>query len=210
MTTLLLIRHGETEWNTENRVQGHTNSPLSSRGLRQAQALSLRLQKYSISAIYSSDLERAVTTIQPYADMAGLKIHKTPALREKNFGEWEGLIPAEISERYPELWRRYHEQNDIHVQIPGGETWAEVCERTVGFMQKVISQHDQNETIILVGHGGALRPMILHALSAPIETILHFSTGNTGITTLKYNDPNHGRIIHLNDMCHLEHHDDLI
>jgi broad specificity phosphatase PhoE len=75
-------------------------------------------------------------------------------------------------------------------------------------MKKVIAEHSSGETAILVGHGGALRPMILHAMAAPIESLQRLSTGNTGITTLRFSDPDNGRIIHLNDMCHLHHLDD--
>jgi broad specificity phosphatase PhoE len=203
LTTILLVRHGETVWNQDGRVQGHGDSPLSERGLAQADALATRLCRQHVDAVYSSDLGRAMSTVQPYATARSICVHATSALREKCFGEWEGLTALDLETRYPELWHSYHVERRIDTAIPGGESWDEVAERTVGLLCQVIQLH-AGETVVMLGHGGALRPMILHALAAPLYCLRHISVENCGITTLRFTTPDDGRVISLNDCHHLE------
>ena len=95
MTTILLARHGETDWNRDRRVQGHTDVPLNDEGRRQAQALSRELDGCRFDAVYSSDLARAIETAEILAEQRGLEVTALPALREKHFGTWEGLTDTE-------------------------------------------------------------------------------------------------------------------
>jgi broad specificity phosphatase PhoE len=203
VATLLLIRHGETVWNQEGRVQGHGNSPLNERGRAQARALAERLCDMPIDALYSSDLGRAIETIEPYARMCHLPVVTNSALREKNFGDWEGLTDVELEEQYAETWHRYHVLRDICITVPGGETWEQVATRTVTFLKYVVESHGVGATVALVGHGGSLRPPILHALRAPLTCLTRLSIDNGGITTLRFRGPDDGRIVSLNDCNHL-------
>src|SRR5262245_65615545 len=102
MTELLLTRHGETDWNREHRVQGHTDVPLNENGREQARALAERLVDVPLAAIYASDLARARETAEIVARRLGLGVVLDPGLREKNFGSWEGLTDVEIAERFPD------------------------------------------------------------------------------------------------------------
>lgn len=204
MTTVILVRHGETVWNLEGRVQGHGNSGLSELGKRQAEALAVRLQRISVDAVYSSDLQRALDTIEPYARLSGVSVTAIPALREKCFGEWEGLTRVDLENRYGEIWHRYHVLQEIHTAVPGGESWDEVQARTVGFVRSVVQGEGHRRTIVIVGHGGALRPIILHALRAPLTSLTHLSVDNAGISTLTYKTPDDARVVTLNDCSHLE------
>jgi broad specificity phosphatase PhoE len=203
LTTVILVRHGETIWNVEGRVQGHGNSGLSDLGRRQARALAARLMKMDIDAVYCSDLQRARDTIEPYAEQAGMAVIPAPALREKCFGDWEGLTAMDLEKRYADLWHRYHVLRDIQTCVPGGESWDEVRARTVEFTRSVVEKH-AGETVMLVGHGGALRPIILHALRAPLTSLTHLSVDNCGISTLNFKTPDDGRVVTLNDCSHLE------
>ncbi len=101
-TTILLVRHGETDWNRERRVQGHSDRPLNSTGMAQAEALVEELADEPIDAVYSSDLARAFDTAQGVASARALHVQPLPELREKNFGTWEGLTDTEIRARFPQ------------------------------------------------------------------------------------------------------------
>src|SRR5262245_20482819 len=105
MTDFLLARHGETDWNREHRVQGHTDVPLNAAGLGQARVLAERLADVSLEAIYASDLERARATAEAVARSQGLEVQVDPDLREKHFGSWEGLTDVEIAQRFPDAVR---------------------------------------------------------------------------------------------------------
>ena len=131
MTRILLVRHGETEWNAAGRVQGWTDSPLSDRGRAQAARLAARLAAFPLAAVYASDLSRARDTARALAAPHGLPVLDDPGLRERCYGDWEGLTLSELEARYPDAWDRYHRQRALDVLIPGGETWEEVAARVV-------------------------------------------------------------------------------
>jgi broad specificity phosphatase PhoE len=205
VTHILLARHGETEWNAQMRIQGHANSPLNARGHQQAELLAVRLAKFPLQAIYSSDLDRAMETAAPIAAAQNLDIIPCPALREKGYGEWEGLTVTEVEARYPGEWKRYRSRQHLDVAAPGGETWTEVKLRMVAALQEILRQHPgKDETILLVGHGGSLRMAVLYALDVPLPTLQHFSMDNTGLTRLEFHKETPGRVIFLNDTSHLE------
>ncbi len=124
MTEIILARHGETDWNSGRRVQGHTDIPLNAAGVDQARALAEQLAGEPLTAVFSSDLSRALDTARAVADVHGLEVTVDPRLREKNFGTWEGLTDVEIAERFPEARRG---------QWGDGETTEEVAERVWAF-----------------------------------------------------------------------------
>ena len=204
LTTVILVRHGETDWNLEGRLQGHGNSSLSDLGKRQSEALADRLLKLNIDAVYSSDLQRAVDTVTPYLKRSGKAVTTTEALREKSYGDWEGMSRCELEAAYPDLWNRYHTQREIHTPVPGGETWHDVEARTVGFVRSVVADQGVGRAVLMIGHGGALRPIILHALHAPLASLTHFSVDNASLTEIHFKPPDDGRVVTLNDCSHLE------
>jgi 2,3-bisphosphoglycerate-dependent phosphoglycerate mutase len=139
VTTLLLVRHGETDWNAKGRLQGHTDRPLNKRGRRQAQALAEELAEQEISAVYSSDLARARQTAEILAARLGLPVVVQPDLREKNWGTWEGLTAAERERVAFE-----------------GETTDEHRERTLRAVRRIADRHP-GRRVAVVTHGGSLR-----------------------------------------------------
>lgn len=203
MTRLLLVRHGETTWNAEGRIQGHMNSDLSPLGRAQAEVLKHRLKRIHPAAIYSSDLSRAMETIRPTAELLGVPVVPRTDLREKCFGEWEGLSPADVEERYPGEWSRYRSHFNLDYEIPGGETWDEVRIRVETACRYILQQHDAGDTVIITGHGGSLRPIILYALRAPMSCLYHMSVDNAGVTCLDFKSTDEGRVVYLNDTLHL-------
>ena len=139
MTVLLLVRHGETDWNAEGRLQGHTDTPLNDYGRRQAASLAEQLAGDGIAAIYASDLSRARETAEIVGGRIGLPVSVEPDLREKNWGSWEGLTPAE--------------RESIEYV---GESTEEHRERTLRALRAIAERHPE-ERVLVVTHGGSVR-----------------------------------------------------
>ncbi|NMA61493.1 MAG: histidine phosphatase family protein [Firmicutes bacterium] len=184
MTRLILVRHGETVWNQERRYQGQQDSPLSPLGIRQAQETGKFLAREKIAAVYSSDLQRAWTTAQSIAKHHGLTPLADPRLREMSFGVWEGLTRDEIMIEYPDLfYARY--QDSLTTRIPNGELPPEVVLRFQDFLDDCLPNHE-DETIVIVSHGGSLRLIIANLLHIPLEKSYCIHLGNAGISELLY------------------------
>ncbi len=162
-TTILLARHGETDWNAVGRWQGHTDRSLTERGHRQAVELAERLANDQIDAVYSSDLLRAVETAEPVAKRLGLPLRTLPELREVDVGTWAGLTRDEVAERFPDGFRRWSEWQ---TGWEDGETYDEMGERVVGAVVRLAGEHPGGR-ILVVSHGGAIRA--LHAAAAGID-----------------------------------------
>ena len=200
---LLLIRHGQTDWNIARRFQGHSNVPLNEFGRKQAAALADRLSTQHVDAVYSSDLERTFETAKIIAHLSGCKpdLHSDQRLREINFGDWEGLSYNEIKERYPNALAE--QENDIYKNAPpNGETLEQLCVRVQSIMDGLYAKH-KDQTVIIVAHGGVLQ--ILLCLVLKLNPIMywqfHLSTASLSEIAF-YPD---GAILNLlNDTCHLE------
>ncbi len=151
MTTILLVRHGETDWNVERRVQGHSDTPLNETGRGQARALAAELAGEQIDAVYSSDLLRAHETARIIAEQRGLDVTAIRDLRERHFGTWEGLTDDEIYARYPQ----------VHDGAPWGdaETQEEMARRVLGALLRIAESHP-NARVLVVSHGGPLRRVL--------------------------------------------------
>lgn len=133
MTRVILTRHGETQWNLEGRVQGAMDSPLTDKGIWQAQVLANRLHDEGISVIYSSDLPRAIATADEIRKMLNLpEVVIETAMRELSFGDWEGQEWTDLRQSYPELFELW-EQSPDQVRIPRGESMQQVTERAWSF-----------------------------------------------------------------------------
>lgn len=158
MTTILLARHGETDWNLEGRVQGHADRPLNETGRRQASALADELEGARVDAVYASDLLRAYETARVVADRRGLGVTAVPDLREKDFGSWEGLTDLEVLRRFPDA-RRGHWGD--------GETEDELKRRVIAALRRIAATHPGGH-VLVVSHGGPLRAALRHCA---VETI---------------------------------------
>ena len=162
MTTLLLVRHGETDWNRDGRWQGHADTPLNERGREQARSLAAQLEGgESIAAVYASDLARARETAEIVAAPLGLEVEIDPRLREIDFGSWEGLTTPEIEQRFPEEVARWR-SNDGSQAFAGGETYAEMGERVVRALSDIAAAHP-SQTVLVILHGGPIRGILAHA-----------------------------------------------
>jgi len=165
VTTLILARHGETDWNRDGRFQGHADPPLNDRGREQARALAEILAAEPLEAIYSSDLSRAHETARIVAEQKGLPVVVDPQLRERDVGEWSGLTLPEIEERFPEELRLFRDRG-----ASVGETRAALSQRIVAAARRIAQTHPDGQ-VLVVTHGGALRAL-RHAagggLGAPV------------------------------------------
>jgi probable phosphoglycerate mutase len=153
VTTILLARHGETDWNRENRFQGHADPLLNETGRAQAAELAAALADESLAAVYSSPLRRAFETAQIVATPHGLEPVGVDALREIDVGSWQGLTRAEIEERFPEQFARWL---DYEQGWDGGESYEEMGSRVISGLLELAAAHE-GERILAVSHGGPVR-----------------------------------------------------
>jgi broad specificity phosphatase PhoE len=152
ITRVVLVRHGETEWNAHKRAQGQADVALSPRGREQAKETAGRLSDLHVDAVYSSDLSRAVETARAIAEVHGLDVEEDPAFREIDQGEWTGLTVAEIKQRWPERWgpaRHFSAR-------PGGESPQQVRRRALEGLRRVVERYPQG-TVVIASHGGTIR-----------------------------------------------------
>lgn len=201
-TTLILLRHGETEWNLTGRWQGQdANTPLTERGREQARVVARRLSAYPIEAIYSSDLSRAFETAQIVGGMLGLDPAPEPGLRESNIGAWTGLTWDDITERFPEQVAAMFAGEDV--RRGGGETYGELHDRLQAAVDSIITRHP-GQTVLVVTHGAALRSLVAHVLGASLTQLHRIAIG--GNTALSIVQVDHGalRLVTYNDTAHLD------
>lgn len=201
---LLLIRHGETDWNVTLQYQGHAPIPLNEQGRRQAHRVADRLaRRGDATALYASDIARAWETAAIISAAVGLSPQPIPELREIDVGQWEGLTPDELHQRYPDHMREY-EQDPAHTVRLGGESYAQMQSRVLAGIQRLQETHHLDETVLAVSHGGAIRTLICHVLNLDLHYFGRMWLDNGSITELRYTTKYGWRLIRLNDAAHLE------
>jgi broad specificity phosphatase PhoE len=194
---LVLVRHGETDWNVERRVQGHSDTPLNENGREQARKLSATLGLETFDLVVSSDLDRAKETAW-LSLPEGTPIAETADLRELNFGDWEGLTGPEIEVEAPgglsQTWRGWGE-------APNGESLVAFAERIERVVRRLRAEVLEGSSLV-VAHGGTLRVFICLAMGLPVDKAWQFQLANTAVSELElFAD---GAILSkLNDTAHL-------
>lgn len=186
VTRILAIRHGQTAWNASGIVQGHTDIALDARGLWQAQQLARALADADVQAVYSSDLARARQTAAPLAACHGLALQLDAGLRERAFGEFEGLSFVQVEQRWPEQalrWRR----RDADWGAPGGEVLRDFCDRALAAVIRLASAH-RGQCIALVTHGGVLDALYRQATGIALDAPRSWQLLNAGINRLLASD----------------------
>lgn len=154
-TRFCLIRHGETDWNVEHRIQGQIDIPLNATGKAQAEAAARELAAKSFSALYSSDLARTLATADAAAGSLRLGVESTPTLRERHFGDFQGLTHREAQARYPDDYLRFRQRDLDHAPPGGGESLRDLAARVEAVLNDLAGRHS-GETLLLVTHGGVL------------------------------------------------------
>ena len=181
-TRIIAIRHGETSWNVDTRIQGHLDIPLSANGRWQAQRLADALKDDPMAAIYASDLTRAWETAQYVGRAQGIEVTREIGLRERGFGDFEGKTFAEIEALLPDQSLRWR-QRDPAFSPAGGESLVDLRSRVINAAERLAAQHP-GELIALVGHGGVMDVLYRAATRLDIQAPRTWALGNAAINRL--------------------------
>ena len=206
MARLILVRHGQTEWNRLRRYQGQTDIELNKTGIQQAQKTSHRLSQQKLDAIYCSDLKRARQTAEIIAaphNVIGM-IHESPLLREMNFGDYEGITFDQMAPEFQLIfsadpsWR----SSGPNVRAPNGESIADMAARVALFTQEMLAKHLLNETVLIAAHGGPLQIMVCQLLGIGIEHWWQIRLSGASVSIVE-TYPQGTSVVLLNDVSHL-------
>jgi probable phosphoglycerate mutase len=182
-TRLCIVRHGETAWNAEHRVQGQLDIPLNEIGLRQAQAVGLALGAERFDAIYSSDLARARQTADPIASLLSMKILVEKELRERHYGIFERLTYAEVKKKFPEDYARF-EARDPEYAFRTGESLKDFSARSISIVTRIVKAHP-GQSILVFTHGGVLDKLYRHITGLPLSAERDFGIPNAGLNRVE-------------------------
>jgi probable phosphoglycerate mutase len=187
-TQVIIVRHGQTQWNQRGIRQGHLDSDLTTKGIAQAKALGIRLAREHFTMLYSSDLGRAVHTARIIAASTGHEIMTDARLRERHLGIFQGLDGAEIKAKYPEEYRLHRTVGPDYV-IPEGESVRQQVARNVAYLTEIATTHG-GQTIVVVTHGGVLSGLFRHTFSIPFDAPRRFEFTNAGLNVFSYQEGN--------------------
>ena len=201
ITRILAIRHGETAWNQDGRIQGHIDIPLNDTGRWQAQRMAEAVADEGVDVLYASDLSRAFDTAHAIADVTGLPLTAEPGLRERRFGRFEGMTQLEVSSRWPDDGRRWRERDPAYAP-EGGETLQDFYDRCVATATRLASLHP-GQTVALVAHGGVLDCFYRAANRVALNVPRTWVISNASINRLLYS-PEGFSLLSWADVRHLE------
>jgi broad specificity phosphatase PhoE len=200
-TTVVFVRHGQTDWNVARRWQGQLDIPLNDAGRRQARAAAHRLRHWALTALYTSDLSRAAETANIIGESIGLTPVPDSRWRERHAGEFQATTRQERLAHFPELAAAFEE--DISNAPPGGESLRDLHARVVGALDELVEAH-RGEKVGVVCHGGAIRTVVREVLGLPLHRRPNFAIGgNSGLTVIE-DGGEWRRLLLLNDTAHLE------
>ncbi|GAB4196072.1 MAG: histidine phosphatase family protein [Roseiflexaceae bacterium] len=199
---LLLIRHGETDWNATLRYQGQGGVPLNAQGRAQARRVGERLARYGAVALYTSDIVRASETAAIVGELSGLAPQPMPDLREIDVGQWEGLTPEELYRRFPDHMREYERDPARTVRL-GGESYAQLQVRALRALNSIHAAHPGDQTVLAVSHGGTIRALLCHVIGLDLSYFGRLWLDNGSLTELRHGS-NGWRLVRLNDAAHME------
>ena len=203
MTEIMLVRHGETEWNLKEIFRGRIDIELNETGIKQAELLAEYLSGLKIDAIYSSPLKRALKTAEMMASYHKLDVEITPGLTDFNYGKWQGLSHQEVKNKYKELYAEWINRPD-QVKIPAGESLDDVRNRAMSVVTKVVTKHEGN--VALISHRVVNKVLICalleldnsHFWNIRLDTcgITTFTDGNERFILTKHNDTSYLKLLH--------------
>jgi len=193
-TQICFIRHGETDWNVERRIQGQTDVPLNDTGRKQALAMAFNAAHHEFHAIYSSSLVRAHDTARMLAERRGLEVQTLPQLRERHFGIFQGLTKAEGEQRHPEAYARYRARDPEYdfgpfdgLRTGTGESLNAFAARVESAVDHLVRHHN-NQLIAAVTHGGVLDILYRKATGRPLHTARDFAIPNCALNWFSFDE----------------------
>jgi len=198
---MIIVRHGESEWNRIPRYQGQADAPLSELGARQAEALAQRLRNEQLDAIYTSPLQRAALTAQAIArHHPSVPFFTEPALLEIDHGEWHGKFIHEIVERFGDGLREWRE-HPTRAQMPGGESFSNILKRTLDFKERLCAERG-NDTVLVSTHDVVVKILVSDALGMNMDRLNRIWVTNASISVIEYGD-DLPYLVSLSEACHL-------
>lgn len=201
-TRVFLLRHGEVEEGARNRLYGQEDVALSPRGLAQSRAAGEALRPFPIAAVYTSDLQRASVLGAAVAGHHGVTITPDPRLRERRFGDWQGLPWDVIEDTRADELRAYHADR-FRYRVPGdSENFVEVRERVLDFLNEVLPRHP-GENIAITAHSGSVRMILADAMGMPLDSIFTFEQDYCCLNVIDYFESGRVRVERINDTHHL-------
>jgi alpha-ribazole phosphatase len=203
MAVITLIRHGESIWNGERRIQGNQDPPLSPRGRQQATLLAARLGVHlptRPAALYASPLRRAMETAEIVAAAVPLPVMAEAGLREMALGSWEGRTVPEIRADSPGAYEAWLKDPQAH-PAPGGERLEAFAARVIAAFEGLRGVHPGAD-LILVSHGGPIKALLCHVLGLEVRSLFRIKQDNTALSVIQV-DGETRRVVLLNDTCHL-------
>lgn len=201
MTSIYLVRHGQTAWNREEIFRGRTNVPLDETGLKQAELAGKYLKEVEIEAIYSSPLSRALETAEKIAQFHNLKVQPLEGIIDMSFGNWEGQAHQEIKKNDSETYRRWREEPHL-VRLPGGESLDDVRVRSTAALEKVIPKHS-GKSLVLVSHRVVCKVLICAILGLDNSHFWQIVQDPTAINLIQYRNEKYILSL-MNETCHLK------
>ena len=201
ITRICMVRHGETAWNAEGRVQGQLDIPLNETGRAQARATAKALAGQDFTAIYCSDLMRVRQTAEPSARRLALPVVYTAELRERHYGMFETLTYVEVREKFPTEYARFRDK-DPEFDFQGGESLRAFNERSLNAVGDLIGRH-QGEQILVFTHGGVLEMVYRHARTVGLSSPRDFEIPNAGINWIEVS-PAEWKVWAWAEVAHLE------
>ena len=183
---LIFIRHGQTDWNVQGKIQGSYDSELNDTGIKQAMNLSEKLLNlnYKFSKIYSSPQKRALKTAEILSKSSNVDYISVKDLQEMNMGKWEGLSWKEVEENYPNEYKEWY-LNRRYTKTPDGESYQDMLERVLKAIHKIINEN--NEDVVIVSHSAVIMCLQCYVTNTPFNDMLKFKTKNANITEIDSN-----------------------
>lgn len=201
MTDFILVRHGQTGWNKQERFRGWVDVNLDEEGLKQAEAAAQKTSRWDIAAVYSSPLKRAVSTARAIAGRFKLPVTPLDGITDMNFGQWQGMAIQEVKDKFPDQFDSWL-HNPQELQIPDGETLGDVRRRAVATIEELADKHE-GETVAVVTHRVVCKVLLLWLLALDNSHFWQIAQDTTAINTFEVKD---GRttVTLINDTCHLK------
>lgn len=198
---IILVRHGQTEWNTVDRFRGRADIDLNDTGVKQAEATAARLGELAVTAVYTSPLKRAIRTAEAISTASHVQCVPLPELIDADYGLWQGLTLKEAEERDPEVFRLWYSNPEM-VRFPGGESMEEIRQRASKTLDMLLAKHDTGYTVV-VSHVAVCRLLTLHFLGLETSHFWNVTQDNCGISMFEVRG---GMTVAtaLNDTCHLK------
>lgn len=198
---LILVRHGQTDWNVERRLQGSTDKELNEAGRKQAECVARLLQDEPLAAVYASPLKRATETASIIAKPHSLQVQTDPCLMELDQGALEGLTQQELRANHADLLQRWAE-NPGPVKMPGGESLQQLQERAWGCIQRIVAQHN-NSSVVVVSHNLTILSIICQAIQLDLSSFRRLRQEPASVSILDFGERGI-TLTALNDTCHLK------